>query len=349
MKICFLIPSMTGGGAERVTANLANKMDEMGHEVTILMVASDEVAYHLSEGIKVNTFGSRSHGALIGRVKKIFEFRRYFKAHKDTVFIAMATETNMFAALASIGIPVKLLVSERSNPERFEQKKMRDFTYMFVKKIVFQTEDASSCFSKRLQDVGRIIANPVAEGTLEPFYGERSKRFVAVGRLQEVKNHKLLLEAFAEIAAEYEDYDLYLYGEGKTEEQLREQCRQLEVAERVHFEGFCSDVNEKIRDASAYILTSDYEGISNSLLEAMAMGIPVVSTDCPIGGSRMLIEHKKNGLLIPVGDKSALTEAMRYIIEHAEDAKRMGEEAEKVKERFSIQAIADAWLEYMKE
>ena len=108
-------------------------------------------------------------------------------------------------------------------------------------------------------------------------------------------------------------------------------------------------MHNQIVDAAAYVLSSDYEGISNSLLEAMAMGIPVISTDCPIGGSRMLIEHKKNGMLVPVGDKRALIEAMKYIIEHAEDAERMGQEAAKVKERFSIQAVADAWLEYMKE
>lgn len=349
MRICFIIPSMTGGGAERVTANLANRLDEMGHEVKIMMTASDDVAYKLNDKITVEQIGERTHGSIMGRVQRIFTLRKYFKQNKDTVYVSMPTDTNMFAVMASMFLPVKLIISERNDPNQYGHKCLRDFLYRFAKKMVFQTEDARDCYSKRLQKVGRIIPNPICEEKLETYTGERSKRFVVVGRLEPQKNHKLLLEAFAEVAAKYKDYDLYLYGKGSLEQELKERCANLGIADRVHFEGFCSDVHKQIVDAAAYVLSSDYEGISNSLLEAMAMGIPVISTDCPIGGSRMLIENEKNGLLIPVGDRQALTDAMKYIIEHAEAAEKMGEEAKKVRERFSIQAVADAWLEYMKE
>lgn len=349
MKICFIIPSMTGGGAERVTANLANRLDEMGHEVKILMTASGDVAYKLNEDVKASQIGERTHGSIMGRVQRIFTLRKYFKENMDTVYVSMPTDTNMFAVLASLFLRVNLIISERNDPNQYGHKALRNFLYCFAGKMVFQTEDAKNCYSRRLQRLGRIIPNPICEEKLLTYTGAKSKRFVVVGRLEPQKNHKLLLEAYADIAAEYKEYDLYLYGKGNLKEELKAFSHQLGIADRVHFEGFCQDVHEKIIDAAAYVLSSDYEGISNSLLEAMAMGIPVISTDCPIGGSRMLIEHKKNGLLIPVGDKSALTEAMKYIIEHAEEAKGMGVEAAKVKERFSIQAVADAWLEYMKE
>ncbi|MBO5486499.1 MAG: glycosyltransferase family 4 protein [Eubacterium sp.] len=349
MKICFVIPSMTGGGAERVTANLANRLDEMGHEVKILMTASDDVAYKLNEGISVNQIGERTHGSLLGRVQRIFTLRRYFKQNKKTVFISMPTDTNMFAILASLFLPVKLIISERNDPNQYGHKGLRDFLYRFAKKMVFQTEDARNCYSKRLQNVGRIIPNPICEENLEGFTGQRSNRFVVVGRLEPQKNHALLLDAYARVALEYPTHDLYLYGKGSLEQKLKEQCGRLGIADRVHFEGFCKDVHKQIADAAAYILSSDYEGISNSLLEAMAMGLPVISTDCPIGGSRMLIEHEKNGLLVPVGDKEALTNAMIYIITNKEETQKMGEEATKVKERFSIEVIADKWLQYMKE
>lgn len=349
MKICFIIPSMTGGGAERVTANLANRLDEMGHGITILMTASDDVAYKLNDGIDIRQIGERTHGSMLGRVQRIFTLRTYFKEHKDTVYVSMPTDTNMFAVMASLFLPVRLIISERNDPNQYGHKGLRDFLYRFAKKMVFQTEDARDCYSKRLQKAGRIIPNPICEEKLETYSGERSKRFVVVGRLEPQKNHKLLLESYAGIASRYKEYDLYLYGKGSLEQELKELCKRLEIADRVHFEGFCTDVHKKIVDAAAYVLSSDYEGISNSLLEAMAMGLPVISTDCPIGGSRMLIEDKKNGLLVPVGDKKALTDAMEYIIVHSEETKKMGEEAMKVKERFSIQAIADAWLEYMKE
>ena len=349
MKICFIIPSMTGGGAERVTANLANRLDEMGHEVRIMMTASDDVAYKLNDAIAVEQIGERTHGSVMGRVQRILKLRKYFKSNKDTVYVSLPTDTNMFAVLASLFLPVKLIISERNDPNQYGHKGLRDFLYRFAKKMVFQTEDARACYSKRLQKVGKIIPNPICEEKLENFSGERSKRFVVVGRLEPQKNHKLLLHAYAEVASMNKEYALYLYGKGSLEQELKELCVQLGIADRVHFEGFCSDVHKQIVDAAAYVLSSDYEGISNSLLEAMAMGMPVISTDCPIGGSRMLIENKKNGLLIPVGDRQALAEAMKYIIEQPDAAKDMGEEAMKVRERFSIQAIADTWLEYMKE
>ena len=349
MKICFIIPSMTGGGAERVTANLANRLDEMGHEVKIMMTASDDVAYKLNDGISVNQIGERTHGSLLGRFQRIFTLRKYFKENRDTVYVSMPTDTNMFAVLASLFLPVKLIISERNDPNQYGHKGLRDFLYRFAKKMVFQTEDARDCYSKRLQKAGRIIPNPICEEKLETFSGERSKRFVVVGRLEPQKNHKLLLEAYAEIASENKEYDLYLYGKGSLEQELKALSAQLKIEDRVHFEGFCSDVHKQIVDAAAYVLSSDYEGISNSLLEAMAMGLPVISTDCPIGGSRMLIEHEKNGLLVPVGDKKALADAMRFIIANPEETATMGKEAMKVKERFSIEAVADMWLQYMKE
>lgn len=349
MKICFIIPCMTGGGAERVIANLANRLDEMGHEVRIMMTSSDDVAYQLNENVFVFNLGYRTNGSLIGRLRRITSMRGYFKKNKDMVFVSMETATNMFAIIASLFLPLHLIISERNDPNQYGHKALRDFWYRFAKKMVFQTEDAARCYSRRLQRVGKVIPNPICEENIVSYSGERRKRFVVVGRLEPQKNHKLLLEAYKEVADKYKDYDLFLYGKGWLEQELSNLTDSLGLTGRVHFEGFCSDVQDQIKDATAYVLSSDYEGISNSLLEAMAMGLPVISTDCPIGGSRMLIIHMKNGLLIPVGDKQALADAMCYMVENPEQAKRMSDEAQKVKDRFSIQRITEEWLQYMKE
>lgn len=349
MKICFIIPSMTGGGAERVTANLANRLDEMGHEVKILMTASDDVDYELNDGILTFQIGERTHGSLIGRVQRIVTLRKYFSQHRDTAYVSMETDTNMFAILAAMFLSVNLIISERSNPHQYGHQTLRNLIYCFAKKMVFQTEDARNCYSKRLQKAGRIIANSITHENVEVYRGMRSKRFVAVGRLESVKNYQALIKAYAQVALKHADYDLYLYGKGKLEQELKSLSNQLQISEKVHFEGFCQNVQEQIKDAAAYILSSDYEGISNSLLEAMSIGMPVISTDCPIGGSRMLIAHEKNGLLVPVGDVEALAEAMEYIILNPDKAIEMGEEAAKVNERFSTHVIADEWLQYMKE
>ena len=110
------------------------------------------------------------------------------------------------------------------------------------------------------------------------------------------------------------------------------------------FAGFSSHIQEKLHSASMFVLSSDYEGVSNSLMEAMALGLPVISTDCPIGGSAMLIKNRENGLLVPVGSAAALTEAMKYMAEDSERAEEMGRRAEYVREEYSAEKICQKWV-----
>lgn len=349
MKVCFIIPSLTGGGAERVVANLANKMDELGHEVKILMTASSDVEYSLKKGIVLEQITERTQGSIYKRVQRIFLLRKYFKTHPDEAFIAMPTETNMFAVLASVGLPVNLIISERSDPHQDKCKKLRDLIYRLSKKMVFQTKQAEDYYLKESNITGKIIANPLCNDKIEIYSGDRTKRIVVVGRLNHLKNHKMLLQAYAALDKRCKEYHVYIYGKGELEQELKDLCVQLDIVGNVHFEGFCNDIHNQIKDAAMYVLSSDAEGMSNSLLEAMAAGLPVISTDCPIGGSAMLIEHMKNGILVPVGDAAAMKDAMEYMINNREAAEAMGLEATKVRERYSIDLITQEWLAYMQE
>lgn len=349
MKVCFIIPSLTGGGAERVVANLANKMDELGHEVKILMTASSDVEYRLNQGIVLEQITERTQGSIYKRLQRIFLLRRYFKEHTDTAYIAMPTETNMFAVLAAVGLHVNLIISERNDPNRDRCKELRDLIYCLAKKMVFQTQEARDYYSKRLQQVGKIIPNPLCNDKIEIYKGERKQKIVVVGRLEEQKNHRMLLEAYAALEEKCKNYSLHIYGVGSLEKELKDLSVRLGISEHVHFEGFCNDIHNEIKDASMYVLSSDYEGISNSLLEAMAMGLPVISTECPIGGSKMLIEHMKNGILVPVGNVDTMKEAMEYMIIHREEAETMGAEATRVRERYSIDVITQEWISYIQE
>lgn len=348
MEIIFVTANMTGGGTERVISVLANRFVKDGHEVTILMTAGDNVAYTLEKEVELVTIGGQTGGSIRKRFKRVNKMRSFFKRHPQAVICAMGIETNLFTVLSAWGLKNKVMISERNDPNQCSFKVIRNFLYGMADVLVCQTKDAAACFPGRAGRCAVVIPNPIAPGLPEPFRGERRNEIVAAGRLTAQKNHRLLLDAFALFCRKYSTYSLTIYGEGELEKKLREHAQQLGIAERVNFPGFAKQLPEKIRDAAMYVLSSDYEGISNSLSEAMALGLPVISTDCPIGGSKMCIRDGQNGILVPLGDSQALAEAMECLAEHSDYAEKLGKEAEKIRQEYSVNSICHMWMECMK-
>ncbi len=347
MKICFITANLIGGGAERVIANLANCMVNQGHSVNILLTAGRDIEYDFHPSIDIMQISEKTGRSVKGRLDRIWKLRKYFKDNRDTYFIAMPTETNMFALIAAIGLNMKLTISERSNPNAFSKKYLRNLIYILAKKMVFQTEDAMKCYSKKLQKIGTIIPNPICDNYPEPYQGERTKRIVSVGRFEEEKNHKMLIRAFAKVSETYPEYELWLYGKGTLENDLKQLSIDLGIEKKVFFPGFSDNVVRDIYDAAIYVLPSNYEGLSNSLMEAMALGIPVIATDCPIGGSKVLIQDYINGLLTPVNDDVAMSKAMKRYLADTTFATSLGLEASKVKTKYQIDSITNMWIRYI--
>lgn len=349
MKAIFVVPSMSGGGAERVVSLLANEFVNKGIETKILMTAGNECVYDLKPEIECFQAGEKTGGSMVKRMDRVVRLRRYFKRNKAAVLIAFEPDAAFFCSIARIGLSVSLISSERNDPASFGNGKTRGFAYRHSNRIVFQTRGAKEYFPVEIQKKSRIIENPIAEDLPLPYTGRRKKTVVCVGRLEAQKNHALLLDGFAKFAEKHQDYTLHLYGKGSLEEALKKQAQNLGIGEKVIFEGFVSDITKRIRDAGMYVLSSDYEGISNSLLEAMAVGLPVISTDCPCGGSGMCIEDGINGYLVPTGDEAALIRAMEKMASDEEAAWKMGKEAAKIRETFSVQKIAEKWIEVITE
>ncbi len=354
MKVIFVISAMNGGGAERVLATLANRYVRRGDQVTILMVAGDESAYPLDERVTILSIGQPSHGNPLVQLKRLFAMRRYFKQHREWKIVSFGTEINLFTILAALGLKNRVIVSERNDPNRCGYPAIRNFVYSLCKGFVFQTEDARGCFSKKIQKNSVVIPNPICKELPEPMKGltkecgfEREKRIAVVGRLENQKNHSLLLQAFAGFHKSFPEWELHIFGKGRLEQALRQEADELGVLKQVVFEGFRSDILETIRPYGMYVLSSDYEGISNSLMEAMAMGIPCVSTDCPIGGSALCIQNGENGLLVPVGDAGALQAAMERIAADEQLAERLGKNGVAVRDTFAEEVIADKWRKYI--
>lgn len=345
MKIVFVLPDMPGGGSERVVAMLANEYAKRGYQTAILLFAGNQVAYPLDERIEVYIAGKASGGNPLIQMSRLFKMRRYYRKNKGCYIFAFCVRGSIFSVIAAAGIPHRLLVSERNDPTRMSGKRLRDWSYRKAEKLVLQTEEVKRYFSEDIQRKSVVIPNPVAGSMPEPFQGERKKQIAAVGRLQPQKNHRLLLDAFAAFHKIHTDYELHIFGIGELENELKNHAKELQIKDYVIFRGFSPDVQREIWDSAMFVLSSDYEGISNSMIEALSMGVPVISTDCPVGGSRTYIENGVNGLLTPVGDQKALTEAMVRLADDPGLAGRLSANGAKIKEKYSLEKIADRFLE----
>lgn len=349
MKVIFVIANMAGGGSERVISILANRFVQNGMDVAILMTAGNDVAYQLDERIHLVSAGGTSGGSMSVRIKRIANMRAYFKTNPQSIIISFGPGTSFFAVAADCFLGHRFMISERNDPAACGHPHLRNLVYRRAERMVFQTQQAMECFPEGLQKRGCVIPNPVTKGLPARSMEKRQKTVVAVGRLEKQKNHLLLLEAFSILREQHPEYVLHLFGVGSLQETLERRIKELDLQEAVVFEGFVKNVLERIKNAGMYVLSSDYEGISNSLLEAMAMGLPCISTDCPIGGSSLCIENNVNGILVPVGDKNALGEAMCRIAREPEFADELARRAYEIRETYSEENIGKAWEKLLYE
>lgn len=349
-SICFVTIAMKGGGTERVIALLSNQFVKLGYTVTIMMIADHGVEYELSPKIHIVEISGPSNGKITERIRRICKMRGFFSANKGITIYAMGTVAAMFTLAASVGLRNRIIISERNDPNRVNHKPitkkiklLRNILYKRASKIVFQTEDAKKCFPERLQRKSVVIPNPAPEHMPEANTGIREKVVVTAGRLTKQKNHELLIRAFTEFSKKYKEYSLKIYGVGEMEAELQSLIEELHMRDRIFLCGFSNQLYEDIRKCFIYVSSSDWEGISNSLVEALALGIPTIATDCPVGGSRMCIRDGINGFIIPVGNKDALIEKMELLASNEELAEKMSQEAVHIKNELSVVKITDKW------
>lgn len=350
-KIDIITKAMTSGGAERVIAQLANYFVAHGICCRIITTDNREVMYSLNEKVKVVPIGEKSDNKVIDRVQRYKAIRKLVLLEKPDVVLSMPEDTGIYVILALLGTGIPVYVSERNNPWVMPDVKvtrfLRKVAYPFATGLIFQTEMAKSFFSPKIQKKGIVLQNPVdATRIPEPYAGKREKRFVAVGRLEPQKNFPLLIKAFAEFNKEEPDYKLTIYGEGREREKLEKLISGLNLENSVELPGRDKDVLNKINSAAGFILSSDYEGMPNALIEAMCMGMPVISTDCPSGGPRMLIENEINGFLIHVNNADELEEKM-MLIANTEVGVKVGKAAEKLKDQVATERVFEEWKNFL--
>lgn len=353
-KIVFVTGSLADGGAEKVISLLASGCAELGHEVTLVVMRDKKIVYPVSE--KVNLIQMKETGHFVS-IKRIRKLRQIFKRVKPDAIIPFLNTISVYTIFANFGLGYSMVFSVRADPNiRMDDASLKDkLGYFFMRKLrwnekakwtVFQTADAQKCYSASIQKRSSVIPNPLDATKLpERFDGERDKRIVAAGRLAEEKNFPLLISAFAEFRKNHPEYTLTIYGEGSQRKDLEKLIQTLQVMDSVKLPGFSSDLAKEISKAGIYVSTSNHEGISNSMLEALGMGIPTVVTDCPIGGARMFVRTDYNGILIPMNDKQALVDALNKIADDPEYSDAISMAASNIRNEISVDTICKKWLE----
>ena len=354
MHICFFIGGLSGGGAERVTCNLANYMVEQGHSVEILTMADDEPSYELSQKVdrKVLLRTKERKSFIYNSTLRLVRFWKYLRRTEVDVIVVMLPITTILLLQMRRLTKAAVIAAERSLPSIYKDKEQQRLKKLARRADgwVFQTDAQKTWYEKAGIRKGVIIPNAINPEFIRPLYaGERRNEIVTVGSLTVPKNQELLINAFAQIADAWPTHRLVLYGKGPKLELLQTLADSLGISDRVVFAGYSTNVYESIKAAELFVLSSDYEGMPNALMEAMATGLPCVSTDCDGAGARGLIEDGKNGLLVPKGDVESLADAMNRMLSDREFAEKCGQEAHKICERLAPERVYSEWEGFITE
>lgn len=350
-KIVVITRNMVGDGAERVIAQLVNYFAARGKQCAIITLNDDEVFYKLDPTVSVLPVGQKSGNKVLDKLMRYRQVRNMVLEQKPDMVLSMPEEIGIYVLLALLGTGIPVYVSERNNPWVMPDVKvtriLRTLMYPFAKGLIFQTEMAKSFFPESIRKKGVVLKNPVdAQRIPAQYCGEREKIIVAAGRLSEQKNMPLLLKAFARFSPNHPEFKLRIFGEGELREELTELARSLNIADKTEMPGRSTTLLEKMNSAAMFVLSSDYEGMPNVLLEAMCMGMPSISTDCPSGGPRELIKDGENGLLVPVGDVEALAAAMERMADPV-FARQMADAAYRTREELTSTDVFVSWYDYL--
>ena len=353
-NILFITSSLGFGGAAKILIFLAESLAKRGYRVGIVNLHNTQAkkSYKRSVSEQIEIFDSQGNG----NVATIGEIKAAAKKIGADVIVGFTAYPNMYAKIVGTLLGIPSIMSERGDPTRTAGKSAKArLAYFLVNRSrggVFQTEGAKALYGRGLQKRGKVIANPIfISGELpDVAYEAREKNVVSVGRLDNFqKRYDVMLKAFKLFSEKHPEYTLKLYGSGMDEDKIKGWAVDEGIADKVRFMGLSKTPLQDIASDGMFLITSDFEGISNSLLEAMALGLPCVSTDHTPGGARMLITDHENGLLAPVGDAEALARAMCEFAEDPTLAKRCGEEARNVLCRFAPEKIVDEWEAYINQ
>ncbi len=336
-KYLFVVPSLSKGGAERVVSVLASELIKLDREAVVVTHFRAEKEYPLDDNVQVICLSNLGEQEYRNKINALYLVQLAIMLRKEIIkqnpdyilpFLWTTCVRTHFALIGS-SFDKKVIQTVRNNPAVFPNNKlMKSYRDLLIRKsflTIVQNEQQKKYFRKAKHGRIEVLPNPVSYSLtrIERCVDLSEFRIVGVGRLEKQKNFDLLIDVVADLLTKYPNIKLDIYGEGSRETELQSHIDRLDLNKTISLKGRSSDYQEIYGRASLYVLSSDFEGMPNTLLEAMAVGLPCISTDCPTGPSD-IIKSQENGILVPVGNKEKLVHEIERLILHEDMRENMG-------------------------
>lgn len=278
----------------------------------------------------------------------------FIKNNPECIYIPFGISYFFEVFYGAKGTNCKIIYAERTTPMAEIPVCGLSDRYLFkilhkADKIILQTHNSADFYKEHVDNCS-VINNPLKAGLPEPYDGERRKCIVNFCRVSKEKNLPLLIDSFMEFHKTHPDFTAEIYGntverhETEHKKELEELISSLNAEEYIKILPPRADVHSVVRDCAMFVSSSDFEGLSNSMLEAMAIGLPCVCTDCLGGGAKEVIENGVNGLIVPIKDSQSLCKAMCRMADDEELSRKCSYNASKIRTALSADVIANEWL-----
>lgn len=358
MNILFISGNLCDGGAQRVIALISSQMAREGHNVSLLLFSRNSKEYSVDEKVNILSLGNNfQEYSNISKWKRMMMIRKIIKKNHTEVAIGFL-EGGYALFLSSFGMNIKKIASSRIDPkiiltEKGMRAKLDRIWFKNADAVVVQTRSQV----KHAKNAGwakmTVIANPISDSALcgnGHIYREECKKIIMVGRLATQKNYFMALDAMMIVCNKHPEIILNIFGKGNKEEEILKKIEEKKLCKNVFLNDWTQTVQKEYEQHDIFLLTSDFEGMPNALMEAMAAGLPCISTNCDTGPSD-LIDDGENGIIVPVGDVETLANRIMYVAENtAIERARMGQKAyQKMKNSFNIRTITREWVDLFSE